>query len=176
MTMRKVAAAANCSTMMLYTLFGGKDQLVESVYRDGFERLAAALAPGTHEADPLERLRELARAYRRFGLANRTLYAAMFSQPIVTPRLRGTEARRGTQSFETLLNAVRSARDCGALDDSRPSQIVADSLWSAVHGHVSLEISGHFTDDPPAANMRFEALVAMCLTGLSRPSLRERLS
>jgi AcrR family transcriptional regulator len=173
LTVRDVAAAAGCSTMMIYTLFGGKAPLVESVYRDGFERLQASLARVT-ECDPLERLRRLARAYRDFGLNHRTLYAAMFSRPIASPNLRGNPARLEDASFGTLLEAVRYARDAGALGAAHTPQTVADALWSAVHGGVSLEISGHFSDDAAAADARFDALIDICLTGLREPSFKER--
>ena len=166
LTVRAVAAQAGCSTMMIYTLFGGKEPLLEAVYLDAFERLQTALDSCSQESDAIERLRRLAHAYRSFGLANRTLYAAMFSQPIASARLSGTQARRQTQSFALLVEAVRYARDMGALPMRYSLDIVADSLWSVVHGHVSLEVSGHF-DDANASSKRFEALVDVFLTGLS---------
>ena len=53
LSMRRVAAAAGCSTTVLYTLFGGKEGLADALYREGFARLTAAIqaaAAGTGTA------------------------------------------------------------------------------------------------------------------------------
>src|ERR1700741_3796419 len=39
LTVRKVAEAVNCSTTLLYSLFGGKDGLSNALYLEGFARL-----------------------------------------------------------------------------------------------------------------------------------------
>jgi AcrR family transcriptional regulator len=162
--LRDVAAAAGCSTMMIYTLFGGKDGLLEAVYLDGFGRLHGALAT-VGESEPLARLRGLARAYRSFGLAHPALYAAMFSRPITASRLRGPGVRRETQSFATLQDAVERARAAGRFGDAMSANRLADVLWSAIHGHVALEVSGHLGDDRAASAARFEALLDLLLAG-----------
>jgi AcrR family transcriptional regulator len=169
LNVRDIAERAGCSTMMIYTLFGGKEALLESIYREGFERLGAALAACASHADPIARLRDLARGYRAFGIANRALYAAMFSRPIASPRLRGKDARSGTLSFVTLVDAVRYARDRGSIDARHEARSTADALWAVVHGHVSLEVSGHFHDDPAASEARFASLVDTYLAGLTPP-------
>src|SRR3954462_9225422 len=56
LTMRRLAAAAGCSTTVLYTTFGGKDGIAEALYREGFARFAKRLAVVPHTDDPLERL------------------------------------------------------------------------------------------------------------------------
>jgi AcrR family transcriptional regulator len=167
LNLRDIAERAGCSTMMIYTLFGGKGPLLESIYREGFERFGAALAACGSHTDPAVRLRELARGYRAFGLANKSLYAAMFSRPIGSAQLRGKAARRGTTSFATLLEAVRYAREHGAIDLQLNVDTVADALWTLVHGHVSLEVSGHFLDDATISDARFALLVDTFLAGLT---------
>ena len=64
--MRRIAAAAGCSTMGLYSRFGGKDGVVDELYAEGFERLIdgdAARTPPTD--DPLADLRAAARLLPR---------------------------------------------------------------------------------------------------------------
>src|ERR1700741_2206584 len=39
LTVRKVAEAVNCSTTLLYSIFGGKDGLSNALYLEGFARL-----------------------------------------------------------------------------------------------------------------------------------------
>src|SRR5436189_6359913 len=81
LTVRRIAAAAGCSTTVLYTLFGGKAGVAEGLWREGFERLRQALEQAEGD-DPLGRLAALGRAYRANALANRPYYAVMFQRPI----------------------------------------------------------------------------------------------
>src|SRR3954470_6112423 len=74
LTMRRLAAAAGCSTTVLYTTFGGKDGIAEALYREGFARFAKRLAAVPPDKDPLTRLLALAYAYRDNALANPTYY------------------------------------------------------------------------------------------------------
>ena len=39
LSVRRIATAAGCSTMGLYSRFGGKDGVVDELYVEGFERL-----------------------------------------------------------------------------------------------------------------------------------------
>ncbi len=64
LTMRRVAAAAGCSTTVLYTTFGGKSGIAEALYREGFARFYKKLSSVPPAGDPLERLLALGRAYR----------------------------------------------------------------------------------------------------------------
>src|SRR5213593_1841393 len=69
---RRVAAAAGCSTMGVYTHFGRKDGLTEAVWLDGFRRFGAALTAVPAGGDPLVRVRRLLLAYRQWALAHST--------------------------------------------------------------------------------------------------------
>src|SRR3954471_14451651 len=64
LTMRRVAAAAGCSTTVLYTAFGGKNGIAEALYREGFARFSKKLASVPHTDDPVVRLVALGHAYR----------------------------------------------------------------------------------------------------------------
>ena len=165
--MRDVAAAAGCSTMMIYTWFGGKDELIEAIYLEGFRRLEAAQAACATAGTPIERLRALAHGYRSFALAHPALYAAMFSRPMAPQHVQGRRSRTETASFTTLLDAVRDARDRGAFAAVHSAESIADVFWAAVHGHVSLEVTGHFAEGGELSAARFGLLVDACLSGMS---------
>src|SRR5947207_9265011 len=74
MRVRRVAAAAGCSTMGVYTHFGGKDGLTEALWLDGFRRFGAAMAAVPRRGSPLLRVRRLLSAYRHWALAHSTYY------------------------------------------------------------------------------------------------------
>src|SRR5579871_4976235 len=67
LTVRRVAEAVNCSTTLLYSLFGGKDGLANELYLEGFERLKQEFSadPANATLTGLARLRALARAYHQ---------------------------------------------------------------------------------------------------------------
>src|SRR4051812_23310226 len=65
-SMRQVAERIGYTATTLYRYFDNKDSLVFAVVDRGFEEFGAALvAAATSTDDPLERLRELGRAYIR---------------------------------------------------------------------------------------------------------------
>src|SRR3954470_17145701 len=68
LTMRRLAAAAGCSTTVLYTTFGGKDGIAEALYREAFVRFAKRLAAVPASKDPIGRLLALGQAYRENAL------------------------------------------------------------------------------------------------------------
>lgn len=160
LTMRRVAGAVGCSTTVLYTMFGGKEGLAEALYREGFERLRRRLE-AVADDDPLARLAALGHAYRANALAERAYYGVMFQGAIPGFRPSAGSLAAAGASLEVLARAVRAAMDAGALRPGDP-QAVAEVLWAAVHGVVSLELAGHFPD-PEAGADRFRSLASAAI-------------
>jgi AcrR family transcriptional regulator len=158
LTMRRVAGAVGCSTTVLYTMFGGKEGLADALYREGFERLRRRLEAVAGDQGPLERLGALGGAYRASALAERGYYGVMFQQAI--PGFEPTQESLAVAgaSLDVLTQAVRAAIEAGVLRPSDP-RAVAEVLWAAVHGVVSLELAGHFPDPEVAAD-RFQTLAS----------------
>jgi AcrR family transcriptional regulator len=162
LTMRRVAGAVGCSTTVLYTAFGSKDGLADALFREGFERLRRhleAVAPG---GDPLARLRALADAYRDSALESPSYYGIMFQQAIPGYRPPAASLAAAGASLAVLGDAVRACMDAGVLRAGDP-RAVAEVLWAAVHGAVSLELAGHFPDPEVAAD-RFRTLATAAAT------------
>jgi len=157
LTMRRLAREVDCSTTVLYTMFGSKEGLVGELYREGFARLQRAFEEIPRDEYPFAYLRSLGRAYRANALANPTYYAVMFERAIpgFTPPDAGR--MRGHLSFQMLVDAVRACIDAGARTIGSPEEI-ADLLWTAVHGMVGLELAGYFPD-PDEARQRFELML-----------------
>lgn len=148
---RKVAAEIGASTMAVYTHFGGMGELIDAVGREGFRRLSASLDAVPSSDDTVADLFTMALAYRRTALENPHLYAVTFglSAPggrrvtlsdITDPNGKTGE---GLTAFGFLLDATTRAIDAGRFRPADPL-VAAAQLWSAVHGYVTLEISGHF--------------------------------
>lgn len=146
LSVRRVAREVNCSTTVIYTLFGGKEGLVEGLYLEGFERLGRALGEVRRNPDePLAYLSALGWAYRESALANPAYYAVMFGRPIPEFTPSSQSVRRARSTFGTLAEAVKGCIEVGIFEPGDPEEM-ANVLWAGVHGVVSLELAGQFSE------------------------------
>ncbi|GIH80693.1 TetR/AcrR family transcriptional regulator [Planobispora longispora] len=145
LSMRRIAAEAGCSTTVIYTMFGSKEGLAEALYLEGFERFRRRLDTVPPRKNALEHLTALGPAYREAALAEPGYYGLMFEKAIpgFTPSERArTLARAALNIFDRVISDCISA---GYLIPTQPRKI-ADSLWAAAQGAISLERAGHLRD------------------------------
>lgn len=155
LTMRRVASAAGCSTTVLYRLFGGKPGLVQGLYREGFDRLRGRLESLPPADDPLAHLGELAAGYREHALAEPAYYTVMFSRPVPEFEPSADDVAHARESLQVLVDAVAAAQAAGRMVGG-DSNHIAEVLWAAAHGAVSLDLAGHL--DAAAAEQVFADL------------------
>jgi AcrR family transcriptional regulator len=151
LTMRRLAGAAGCSTTVLYRLFGGKEGVVRGLYREGFDRLCARLESLPGELEPMEHLALLANAYREHALEEPAYYAVMFSRPVPEFQPTDDDVAHARTSLQVLTDAVAAAQGEGHLDETVEAPHIAEVLWAAAHGAVSLELAGHLAGDSAAS-------------------------
>ena len=165
LSVRKIAAAAGCSTMGLYSRFGGKDGVVDELYAEGFERLVDAMKANQPTDDPLADLRRGAGCYRDHAIANATHYMVMFggAVPGFVPSDESHDLAHA--AFDGLVAKVARCTDAGVFD-GEPEQI-AELLWGVMHGLVMLELVGinPAMSDPTA---RFDRALDVLFRGLAR--------
>ena len=174
LTVRRIAGDAGCSTMGVYSRFGGKDGVVDELYAEGFRRLIDAMEEVGASGDPLEDLYRCGLAYRRYALANATYYLVMFARAV--PGFEPSdEARIVSQaSFQRLVDRVRKCQEAGQYVDGSPDTM-AEVIWGAIHGHVMLELVGmRATGDDPAE--RYEHMLDLIEQGFRRPDAPRRSS
>lgn len=161
LTVRRISGEVGCSTKVIYTIFGGKEGLGEALWREGFGRFERRLLAVPCQDDPLADLRAGLGAYRDYALAEPDYYRVMFmgAMPGFKPGPEAAQAAKRT--LEMLVVAVRNCLEPGLLRGGTAEEI-AELLWMAVHGAVSLEISGFF--DPAEAERRYRALCSSVLT------------
>ncbi|MGN9780306.1 TetR/AcrR family transcriptional regulator [Nonomuraea sp. ZG12] len=155
LTVRRIAAEVGCSTKVIYTLFGGKDGLSEALWLEGFARFERRLLAAPPGPDAMTHLRSGIDAYRAYALDQPAYYRVMFQggMPGFTPRPEaGQEAKR---SFQLLVAGVGRCLAAGLLHGASDVEI-ADVLWMAMHGAVSLELAGYF--DRAEAEQRYRLL------------------
>lgn len=155
LTVRRVADAVNASTKVVYTLFGGKDGLLDALYLHSFARFADAFAECRAIEPPARRLAALCQRYRAFACAEPALYQFMFGDLGRAYQAPLASRKRAWKTFEVLAEALAAAS--GETERS----VVADGtrvLWAAMHGCVSLELRGLMKDAAMARRI-FEAAV-----------------
>jgi AcrR family transcriptional regulator len=140
LTVRKVAERAGCSTIGVYTWFGGKDGLVDAILIDGFTDFATALRSGRAARGPLGRLVGQARSYRTWALAHPTHYQVMFLQAVPGHEPASEAALAGFEAYNVLLDEVKAALGRGEIVNA-DAEAVAMTMWGLVHGLVSIEIN-----------------------------------
>ena len=148
LTVRRVATRAGCSTIGVYTWFGGKDGLLNAILLDGFESFAEALRAARRRRGPLGGLLALGFAYRTWALAHPTYYQVMFMQAVPGHVPSEPAATAGLVAFEILRNEVQRLQATGAITE-RDSDTVAMTVWGTAHGLVAIEIA---QAEPPTGN------------------------
>lgn len=162
LTVRAVATGAGVAPMGVYNRFDGKQGLLEALYIRGFndlrDRVNSASGATAHD-----RLRAAADEYRAFALESPQYYRLMFEH--VSDVDPSEEAvLQAYESFNALVDLVQACQMAGQLAGDQAVN-VAQQLWSAIHGAVSLELVGiSFTDDPAET---YGAMVDALLIGLA---------
>ena len=166
LTVRAVASRADVAPMGVYSRFGSKDGLLEALFVHGFHELEVAIEPPPSPS-PISRLREGCAGYRQFAIDNPQLYHLMFEQMMLL-ELSPEAQDAAKRTFGILIDRVQDAMNSGDLTEANSTEI-AQQMWSAMHGAVSLEIAGvHFAADR-AAN--YTAMIDALLIGLGANSL-----
>jgi len=170
LTVRKVADAVNCSTTLLYSLFGGKDGLSNALYLEGFARLKLEFAADSPQmAEPkdrtgLQRLNALARIYHQYAKRNPSYYMVMFGDAIAGFVPPMESRKQAWESLAVLIDAFDECMQANALPRTNPTD-AARLLWAAMHGAISLELKGYYLKTERADEL-FNAAVHAVLRSL----------
>lgn len=191
LTIRAVAQAVGYSPGALYEYFDSKEAILTALYfggADGLggfcERAVSALPP---DASAIDGIVALGHAYRSYALAHPDLYRLVFggfkTPPMAPPvNCDGDEDESG--GFGTMAAVAARGVAGGELEDL-PPEVIAITAWAAVHGFVSLEVTGHITGGdgpgvPPSSpdagrqirDSLFDALLRMTMFGLVKEGHR----
>jgi AcrR family transcriptional regulator len=164
LTVRRIASVAGVSTMNVYSRFGGKDGIIDQLYLEGFRRLSVDFHAATVD-DPIADLRALGFAYRKFALANRTLYSVMFEQIVPNFDPSPEAMVQADAAMEFVKERLLRAMEQGVVKSTDPFH-TATLMWAVCHGVISLEIN---SAAPPEVdwNLVYEQAMAMIIKGLA---------
>ena len=167
-TLREAARRAGVSHNAPYRHFRDRDDLLAAVATDGFDRLTRAMARGSRQASPINRLRRSGLAYVDFALRWPQHFAAMFDAPWRQPDYPECAAA-AHRCFQTLLGFVRDSQAPNQMPTGDPERL-AYHAWSLVHGIAKLANAGQFPWRSKAEVLRFCAFSMGVGQALSPPS------
>ncbi len=151
LSLRKVAGRAGVSHSAPYAHFADKQALIAAISTEGYRRLYEMLMGVTsaHTGDPLRQLVETAWVYTRFALDDPAHFKITFSGILEKEKDYPEFVEMSKRSFSVVEEIVRLCQEAGVLE-AGPTDAVAVSVWSMVHGFVSLllenQISHTVTD------------------------------
>jgi AcrR family transcriptional regulator len=155
---RRLASETGVSTTAVYTYFGGMPELVRAVVHEGFARLTERLTRLEPTTDALLDATRAIYVFRESALADPHIYRVMFGGSAIAGFELSLDDRTiGLRTFRIWVDAVRRMMSEGLYVDADPWP-VALGLWSAVHGHVMLDMNGYFLE-PEVAETCFDRLV-----------------
>lgn len=173
LSLRKVASRAGVSHSAPYAHFTDKQALIAAISTEGFRQLQSALdaAERAGGSDPAARLVEVAWAYARFALDNRDWFKVMFSGLLENERAYPDFVAVSHDNFARFQQQVEGYQQAGLLRPG-PPDVTALSLWSLVHGFVSLllerQISSAILDRMAVKDLLCETLNQITLVDLGR--------
>ena len=140
-SIRNIAEKIEYSPTTIYLYFKDKDDIFCELHREGFILLNQYFRPLAHVSDPFERLKAINKAYISFALENGEIYDLMFiiRSPMNSITKDESDWEEGQRSFSFLVYTIKECTAKGYFKGMEPD-IVAFTVWSMVHGIVSLEI------------------------------------
>ena len=149
----------------LYRYFAGRDELLTELISDAYHDLADAVEAAdeaTAGAEPADRIRALARAFREWALAQPHRYLLLFGTPVPGYAAPAHTIQAATRTLGAFLEPLE-ALSPGSLAATLEGQLAAGladrnpdhpwsgpvlrlgvSGWTRMHGVVGLEVAGHF--------------------------------
>ncbi len=174
LSMRKLSQKLGASTIVLYTYFKDKQEILNELYLEGFARLRADLEAVPAGTDAMEYVMQLGRAYRASAVRNPTYYQIMFSLcvPGFTPPVESLQKSKAT--FQILVLGVQRCIDAGQALPGDPDEI-AEVLWGTLHGIISLELFGYLGPGR-IGEARLEQAIQTIKTGLTHNNVERKPS
>ncbi len=162
LTVRGIAGAAGVAPMGVYNHLGGKQGVLDTLLVRGFDGLTRVMADVGSD-DPYEDLIDAAQRYRVYAREHPAHYALMFERSMADYEPSELALEHAAEAFGGLVTLVRRAVSAGVIAEGDPVEI-AQSVWSAVHGAVSLELHGiGFCQD---MELNQDAMVRTIMRGL----------
>ncbi|GAA1388317.1 TetR/AcrR family transcriptional regulator [Kitasatospora putterlickiae] len=174
LSLNAIAKQMGMSGPALYRYFANRDELITELVREAYRSLADTLATAAASGADLA---GLARTLRTWALADPQRYLLVYGTPIPGYRAPEDTTAISQEIAATLLNACTPATPATPLsthlathrtwaaDHPAPPEALAHffTLWTRLHGVLSLELAGHFSGMDFDPEVLFESELATLL-------------
>jgi AcrR family transcriptional regulator len=143
LSMREIARRIDYSPSGLYEYFASKDELLDALRRQGFEKLTEHIKRTVRGNTAPQRLLEAGIAYLDFAKRNPQLYLLMFNRVPHTEEAQKPQRRMTNAAFAVLVEIVRAGVESGAFKSIPNISIeqLAYSSWAHAHGLAMLRLT-----------------------------------
>jgi AcrR family transcriptional regulator len=149
-SLRKIAEKIEYSPAAIYRYFSDREEILFHLIQEGFQMLTDRFE-SLGIADPVERLRQSGHAYIDFARTQPHYYRLMFQlEKTEMMEKYMPECTSAHSAFGFVHTAVTEAIERGQFKRDAPAIVVACGIWAAIHGAVSLALSGHLHIMMPA--------------------------
>ena len=144
-SIRAIAERIEYSPATIYLYFKDKNELFFSLHEMGFEKLIYEMTSAIEGiTDPVDELRARGFAYMKFAFQNPEMYDLMFIQNAPMESMKDSDIWVcGHQCFTLLFETIQRCLDTNSIRIN-DLHIAVMSIWSFMHGLVSLKIRNRF--------------------------------
>lgn len=170
LSLRKVAKKTGVSHSAPYAHFSDKQALIAAISTEGHTHIYEKITQIIDQyQDPVQQLVETACTYLNFGLDEPDLFRITFSGVVEQEREYPALVEMTQKNFSLIKDIVVRCRDVGIFKEES-EELLAQSLWGAVHGMVSLisqgQVSSTVLDHYSPRDLIFFTLNQMTLIDL----------
>lgn len=146
LSIRKLAERIGYAPGTIYLYFRDRDELVREICVRGLGELSQKIQSAADVADAQTRLTALLYAYADFAVENPETYRLTFMEnPAFTQEaMRAapleSEGGAGKRAFAEIVKTLRELKGERKIDPAENEHLLAEMLWTAVHGMVSLKL------------------------------------
>jgi AcrR family transcriptional regulator len=142
-SIRNIAEHIEYSVGTIYLHFKDKDSIFHALQGQGFALLLEKMQVLESVEHPFERLKAMGVVYLDFAKKNPEFYDLMFIIRAPMNCLEEDEGwQGGNRTFGYLVNIVKECQDLGQFLAHGDPEILAFTIWSAVHGIAAIKIRG----------------------------------
>ncbi|MNI54473.1 Bacterial regulatory protein, tetR family [compost metagenome] len=151
-TVRRVAEKMECSTKIIYNLFGSKEGLAKQLFLEGCKLLAQSFESVPKQTNLEQYLREIGEAYWNFGKSYTSYYMLMFGGAFSEFKPEEESLQAMITALQQVINIIAEAIDQGLIAEKDPI-LVVHIVWASLHGVIHLYLGGHIQTEALAKTL-----------------------
>jgi len=163
-TVRRVAERMECSTKIIYNLFGKKEGLAKYLYLEGCMLLSQSFEAVPQQGSYQQHFRALAYAYWEFGMTQSSFYQLMFGGSFAEFKPDAESLEGTATAMKQLIHLVEAASKQELLQE-KDSLIAVQMIWAPLHGVIHLYLGGHLESEA-AAKKLYDHTLSMIVQSL----------